>query len=227
LSHYPVLYSFRRCPYAMRARMALHYAGIQCEIREVDLKQKPPQLLEISPKGTVPVLQLSDGRIIVESLDIMLWALDQSDPAGWLRADKVTMRRLIHQNDHDFKHHLDRYKYPQRYADQEGAIPDGDSHFRLACDVLNGLEQRLTRSSFLFGNGPSLADVALFPFVRQFAAVDRAAFDALALPHLQRWLKHWLNHDYFAAIIFKHQPWQADDSPVFLITPINESAAMT
>jgi len=209
---HPILYSFRRCPYAMRARMALHYAGVQCEVREVDLRHKPSTMLDISPKGTVPALQLPDGRVIDESLDIIRWALDQSDPAGWSRPDHKAMQLLIDQNDGHFKCHLDRYKYADRYGDR-----DGKTHFRQACDFLAGLEQRLAQTVFLFGDTASLADVALFPFVRQFAAVDRAAFVALPMPHLQQWLSGWLNDAWFTSIMVKQQPWQAGDPPVFLI----------
>ena len=209
---FPVLYSFRRCPYAMRARMALHYAGVQCEIREVALKNKPQAMLDISPKATVPVLQLPDGRVIDESLDIMHWALAQSDPAGWLRPDHHGMQQLINQNDTHFKHHLDRYKYPDRYSDQ-----DGEAHFRQACAFLAGLEQRLVLAAFLFGDAPSLADVVLFPFVRQFAAVNWVAFESLPMPQLQQWLSGWLNDVRFTAIMTKQQPWQAGDPPLFLI----------
>jgi len=210
---YPVLYSFRRCPYAMRARMALHYASMQCEIREVDLKHKPQAMFDISPKGTVPVLHLPDGRVVDESLDIMAWALAQSDPADWLRPDHKAMHQLIDQNDTHFKYHLDRYKYPDRYSDQ-----DGKTYFRQACDFLAGLEQQMEQAAFLFGDMPSMADVALFPFVRQFAAVDRAAFDALPMPHLQQWLSGWLNDARFTSIMVKLLPWQAGEPPVFLIS---------
>jgi len=204
---YPVFYSFRRCPYAMRARMALYYAGIQCEVREVDLKDKPQALRDISAKATVPTLHLPDGRVIDESLDMMHWALKQSDPAGWLQHDSETMKLLIDQNDSHFKHHLDSYKYPQRY----GEACDRDAHFRHACDFLAELEQRLIRSAFLFGDAVSVADVALFPFVRQFAAVDRPAFEALPMAHLQQWLSGWVDDERFLAIMVKRKAWHADD----------------
>ncbi|MDX8407343.1 MAG: glutathione S-transferase [Mariprofundaceae bacterium] len=211
-----MLYSFRRCPYAMRARMALHYAGIQCELREILLRDKPSDMLAISPKGTVPVLQLPDGRIIDESLDIMMWALAEHDPEQWLKPPEGSldaMVELIRLNDSEFKLHLDRYKYPQR-CDAGDDMDD----FQQACHFLSGLEQRLVKSSFLFGDTASLADVALFPFVRQFAAVDRSAFDTLSLVHIQAWLNRWLDDGLFAEIMLKHQPWRRVDRPVFLIS---------
>jgi len=213
LSAYPVLYSFRRCPYAMRARMALHDAGIQCEVREVDLKDKPQALRGISAKATVPALRLPDGRVIDESLDIMAWALIQNDPAGWLQPDHSAMLQLIEQNDSHFKYHLDRYKYPERYGEQ-----NGETHFRQACDVLAALEQRLTQSVFLFGDSASMADVALFPFVRQFAAVDRSAFEALPMARLQHWLSGWVNDARFLAIMVKRKVWHMDDEISLLLS---------
>jgi len=200
----------------MRARMTLHYAGIQCELREILLKDKPPEMLAISPKGTVPALQLPDGRIIDESLDIMLWALAAHDPEQWLKPSAGClndMLELIRLNDSEFKYHLDRYKYPQRCE-----AGDEVDDFQQACHYLFRLDHRLEQSSFLFGDHVALADIALFPFVRQFAAVDRPAFDALVLPHLQRWLTCMLNDERFAAVMRKHQPWQAGDAPVVLIT---------
>ncbi len=211
----PILYSFRRCPYAMRARMTLLCAGIQCEVREVDLKHKPQALRDISAKATVPVLHLPDGRVIDESLDIMRWALSLNDPEQWFTPSVGSlneMTALIHRNDSEFKHHLDRYKYQQRYADQQGAIQgaaiqNGANYFRQACDFLTGLEQRLAQFEFLFGDMASMADVALFPFVRQFAAVDRTAFDTLPLPHLQQWLSGWVDDERFRAIMIKRKVW--------------------
>jgi len=191
----------------MRARMALYYAGIQCEIREVDLKDKPQALRDVSAKATVPVLLLADGRVMDESLDIMRWALSRHDPEQWLSPSAGNlndMNTLIHHYDSAFKYHLDRYKYPQRYGSHHA-----ETHFRQACDMLAGLEQRLTRSACLFGDTASLADVALFPFVRQFAAVDRCAFDALPLLHVRRWLSGWLADERFLAVMVKRNIWHA------------------
>jgi len=193
--------------------MALHYAGIQCVVREVDLKNKPQALLDISPKATVPVLQLPDGRVLDESLDIMRQALAENDPDGWMRADTEGMLRLVHQNDNAFKYHLDRYKYPKRF----GPDTDAGQHFSDAVVFLRDLEWRLTRHPFLFGSAASLADVALFPFVRQFAAVGQLAFDALAMTHLQQWLSAWVDDERFRAIMLKRQPWQAGDEVSLMI----------
>jgi len=198
----PILYSFRRCPYAMRGRMALDAAGIAVEHREILLKDKPAEMLAASPKGTVPVVVLPDGGVIEESLDVMLWALGQNDPENWLSppsGDRAEMDALIAANDGPFKHHLDRYKYATRY---EGAV--AEDHRAAASAHLNALEDRLSRSSQLFGDAPCLADIALFPFVRQFANTDRDWFDAQNWPNLQRWLDGHLNSDRFARIMKKH-----------------------
>jgi glutathione S-transferase len=201
----PVLYSFRRCPYAMRARMALWAAGIAAELREVKLAAKPPQLLAASPKATVPVLVLSDGTVIDESLAIMRWALAQHDPEGWLEGDDAA---LIAANDGPFKHHLDRAKYPTRYA------ADGVDHRAAALALLAPLEARLARSAQLCGERRSLTDIALFPFIRQFAAIDPAWFAAQPLPRLAAWLERHMASELFAQVMAKFAPWQAGDAPI-------------
>lgn len=199
----PIVYSFRRCPYAMRARMALHVAEVDCEYREVVLRNKPPQLLEASPKGTVPVLVLPDGTVIDESLHIMAWALAQHDPHGWRRPDiEAASDALIAVNDGPFKHHLDRYKYAQRY---EGA--QADLHRAEGLKHLQALEAQLAEGAQLFGARTSLADIAIFPFVRQFANADRVWFDAQALPRLQSWLQTHLDSQLFELIMVKREPW--------------------
>ena len=197
----------------MRARMALYDAGIACEVREVELKHKPVELLRISPKATVPVLQLPDGRVLDESLDIMLWALSEHDPHGYLSpdaADLDAMLALIHDHDGCFKYHLDRYKYPQHFE------PDGIDHFAQASRFLAALEQRLQDGRYLFGESPALADIALFPFVRQFAAVDRQLFEQLPMPGLQHWLSGWLGERSFLQIMCKRPPWQQGMAPGWL-----------
>ena len=168
----PILYSFRRCPYAMRARMALWAAGVTVELREVKLAAKPPALIAASPKGTVPVLVLADGTVIDESLDIMRWALGQNDPEGWLAGDD---RALIAANDGPFKHHLDRAKYPGRY--EEEGLSD---HRAAALALLAPLELRLQAAPWLCGESRTLTDIALFPFIRQFAAIDPAWAEPIA-----------------------------------------------
>lgn len=197
----PILYSFRRCPYAMRARLALLASGTVCEIREVVLRDKPAALVEASPKATVPVLVLSDGQVIDESLDIMRWALGRNDPDHWLEGDDAD---LIAANDGPFKHHLDRAKYPGRYAES------GD-HRALALALLEPLEARLADSPYLCGEQPMLTDFVLLPFVRQFAEIDRAWFDAQPLPALRRWLAGLLASDLFAAAMVRLPVWKAGD----------------
>lgn len=209
----PILYSFRRCPYAMRARMALWVAGITVEMREVKLADKPPELHGVSPKATVPVLVLPGGSVIDESLAIMRWALGQNDPEGWLAGDDA---ELIARNDGPFKRHLDRYKYPTRYpeeaqGDEEGLLLD---HRTAGLVILRDLDARLGGSGQLCGARRTLADVALFPFVRQFANTDRDWFDAQGLPQLEQWLEDHLASKLFAAIMRKFAPWQAGDAPV-------------
>lgn len=208
MSALPVLYSFRRCPYAIRARMALWRSGVTVELREVKLAAKPPALLAASPKGTVPVLVLADGTVIDQSLDIMRWALAQSDPEGWLAGDDAG---LIAANDGPFKYHLDRAKYPGRY-EEDGAT----DHRAAALALLAPLEARLADAPFLTGESRALADIALLPFIRQFAAIEPEWFAARPLPHLQDWLEGLLSSALFANVMGKYAPWQAGDTPVFL-----------
>jgi glutathione S-transferase len=204
----PVLYSFRRCPYAMRARMALLVSGTVCEIREVKLRDKPAEMIAASPKATVPVLVLSEGTVIEESIDIMRWALRRNDPEHWLDGDDAA---LIAANDGPFKHHLDRYKYPERHGS------DPDEHRAAGVAMLAVLEARLAGSAYLCGERRSLADAAILPFVRQFAAVDRDWFDAEPLPALRRWLMHWIESPQFARIMVNRPQWCAGDLPVRLV----------
>ena len=211
----PILYSFRRCPYAIRARMALIIAQQQCQPREVLLSDKPQDMLDVSPKGTVPVLQLPDDSILNESLDIMLWALSLIDESSWLKpeaGDLDDMLELIGRNDSDFKRHLDRYKYPERYA-QEKVKPL--RHRAAACMFLDELEDRLEDNDFLFGPSPSLADIAIFPFVRQFAATDSNWFATFESPCLQTWLNHWKDSDLFNAVMHKNEVWKPGNAATF------------
>lgn len=201
----PVLYSFRRCPYAMRARLALLASGTVCTLREVKLSAKPQELLDASPKGTVPVLVLPDGQVIDESLDIMRWALTQADPDHWLDGEDTA---LIAANDGPFKHHLDRYKYPHRYD------VDPLPHRAAGVAHLEMLEVRLSAHPFLCGAYWTMTDAALAPFVRQFAETDRAWFDALPLPAVQRWLAAFLASPMFAAIMVRWPVWKAGDAEV-------------
>ncbi len=201
----PILYSFRRCPYAMRARMAMLVSGQRCEIREVKLSAKPPELAAASAKATVPVLCLPDGRTLDESLDIMRWALGRADPEAWLDRDDPM---VIAANDGPFKHHLDRYKYPERHGS------DATLHRAEGLALLDELEQRLADRPYLCGARRGLADIALFPFVRQFAEVDRPWFDAQPLPATRHWLAGLIGSDLFVAIMVRLAPWKTGDAPI-------------
>ena len=208
----PLLYSFRRCPYAMRARLALAISQQVCVHREIKLRARPQQLLTVSPKGTVPVLVLGNGKIIEESLEIMLWTLSHHDPAGWLAlapADLEQTRALIADNDGDFKFHLDRYKYAGR---QPGEAPE--VHREKASRFLMRLQARLTGSAFLFGSEASLADMAILPFVRQFAFADRDWFDRQPWSKLRNWLDAWIASPLFESIMVKHEFWCPDSAPL-------------
>ena len=208
----PVLYSFRRCPYAMRARLALHVSGIAVEHREVTLKNKPAHMLALSPKGTVPVLWLPEaqgavgGQVLDQSLDIMLWALRQQDPLAWLPASDAGLSdglALIAHNDGPFKRQLDRYKYPNRSGLETGAA-DRDE----AALWLHTLDARLRAQAFLAGEQFGLADAAVAPFVRQYAHTDPGWFAAQAWSSLVTWLSAFEGSALFDAIMQKHAPWQ-------------------
>ncbi|MFJ2486384.1 glutathione S-transferase [Pseudomonas sp. NPDC087639] len=191
------LYSFRRCPYAMRARMALRYSGVPVDIVEVSLKAKPAEMLAISPKGTVPVLD-ADGRVIDESLEIMRWALAQNDPQDWLLEGDARIADLIEANDQVFKVHLNRYKYAERYPEQPMEV------YRTQGSLfLQKLDELLTDRDYLLADRPCLADIALLPFVRQFAHVDRDWFAQTPYVRLQAWLQHFLQSELFTAVMKK------------------------
>lgn len=192
-----LLYSFRRCPYAMRARLALRYAGVPVQIVEVSLRAKPAEMLALSPKGTVPVLCVG-GRVIEESLEIMQWALAQHDPDDWLRQGDPRVLALIAENDQVFKHRLNRYKYAERYPEQPM------EHYRAEGEVfLHKLEGLLAENDYLLAEQLSLADVALAPFVRQFAHVDREWFAGTPYRQLQAWLQRFLESPLFIAVMAK------------------------
>jgi len=211
MTGYPILYSFRRCPFAIRARMALYISGQTCELREVVLRNKPAEMIELSPKATVPVLQIETGEVLEESLDIMLWTLAKNDPGGWLQPELGTlddMMALIEEADGPFKDNLDRYKYAPRY---ENADPE--YHRTEAEKFLRVLNECMEKCKYLFGNRPALADYAIAPFIRQFASTDRAWFDAAPYPRLQKWLESFLNAKLFKQVMNKYPAWQAGDSP--------------
>jgi glutathione S-transferase len=220
----PILYSFRRCPYAMRARLALIISGIDCVVREVRLSNKPPELAAASPKATVPVLILPDGGVIDESIDIMVWAQDadyrhpESFSGSYLPSSKeskmltqVQHDDLIAINDSNFKHHLDRYKYPEKFG------CDVREHRDTGEAILQQYETLLAQSPFLSGAKPGLSDYALLPFIRQFAHVDRNYFYALPFPRLHSWLRDHLNSALFLQAMAHFPIWKEGDEVRFLI----------
>jgi glutathione S-transferase len=201
----PLLYTYRRCPYAMRARMALLVAGLPFDAHEIVLRHKPPGLLSASPKGTVPVLVLPDGGVIEQSWDIVRWALNHPDAqpeasTWWSAADTEDNRRLLDLNDTGFKHHLDRYKYPERFGEVTPADKDrlqAEHRNQAVKLLLEPLELRLQQAPFLGGSTPCATDIGIFPFVRQFAAVDEAWFASLPCPRVRAWLQGWLGSALF------------------------------
>ena len=206
----PVLYSFRRCPYAIRARLALHISGIAYELREILLRDKPPAMLAASPKGSVPVLVVPDGQIIDESWDIMQWALQQHDPENWLGDGEgylIAAMPLVVANDGGFKAALDRYKYADRYPEQPHWC------YRSECELfLQQLEARLQVSRYLLGDRLSIADAAIIPFIRQFAAVDHSWFRLSPYPRLRHWSDLLINSPLFDAVMQKFPVWQGGGS---------------
>ncbi|MGB7430882.1 MAG: glutathione S-transferase [Ahrensia sp.] len=207
----PILYSFRRCPYAMRARLALLTTGTTVELREIVLRDKPAAMIETSPKATVPVLVLPDDTVIDESREIAEWALSQHDPHGWLNADRAEIAALIDHNDGPFKQALDRYKYPNRYDGEEG---DRHQQRALCAATIENYEARLRSHSWLLGDNATWADYAVLPFVRQFAHVDRNWFWAQNWPHVVAWLDAFLASDLFQGVMEKRAPWQPGADPV-------------
>jgi glutathione S-transferase len=203
MSDLPILYSFRRCPYAMRARMALAAAGAEVMLREVLLKDKPAELLAASPKATVPVLVLSDGRVIEESLDVMQWALEYRDPFGWLEGEALESD-WVSACDGDFKHWLDRYKYADRHPEHTA-----EDYRKNAEAFIQKLEDRLSGADWVVGDAASAVDVALFPFIRQFAGVDPSWWQQAPYPNVRQWLENWLNSALFSAIMAKYPRWES------------------
>ncbi|WP_332751940.1 glutathione S-transferase N-terminal domain-containing protein [Hydrogenophaga sp.] len=206
----PILYSFRRCPYAIRARLALCQAGVAVELREVALSSKPAELLEASAAGTVPVLQITSGQVIAQSLDIMRWALGQRDPQGWLvHADSSDHAALIDTCDGAFKQALDGYKYAERHP-QRSAHAWRDEAVRC---LVAPLEGHLAEAPQLGGARPCLTDAAIFPFVRQFAAVDAAWWAASPWAATRRWHDAWAGSALMAACMHKVPRWQPGAPP--------------
>jgi len=206
----PILYSFRRCPYAMRARLALALSNTRVELREVELKNKPDALRIISPKATVPVLQIEteEGRedVIDESIDIAYWALLNNDPYRLLPNSqelREEVKQLIHTNDNEFKSALDRYKYFDRYPEFSQAQYRGQGE-----TFLHQLNSRLEKHKFILSDKISIADIAIMPFIRQFAHVDIDWFKSSRYEHVINWLNFWLESNVFQSIMKKYKPWQ-------------------
>ena len=196
----------------MRARMALLYASINLELREVLLKAKPEKMLAISAKGTVPVLELADAVVLDESYEIIRWALEQNDPKNWLSAElEADIDDLVARNDGQFKTDLDHYKYWQRFP------AESREQYRARGELfLAELEILLTKQTYLLAERITLADIALFPFIRQFAFVDKDWFDRSPYPKLRAWLEQLLVSELFLAVMKKSSPWQDGDSPIAL-----------
>ena len=198
-----ILYSYRRCPYAMRARMALKYAGIEVEHREIELRNKPQSMLLASPKGTVPVLCV-DNLVLDQSLDIMHWAISQSDPEGWGSVDSVIAQAWVAKNDGPFKVLLDQYKYPNRYPELDQAVVLNEA----LQIMLLPMEQALQVTQYLMGDKLTWVDVAIFPFIRQFSMVDAKKFEQLPISATKKWLSQQLNSELFQSVMHKHPVWR-------------------
>ena len=198
----PILYSYRRCPYAIRARMALRYADIDVEHREIELRNKPQSMLQASPKGTVPVLCLGD-QVLDQSMDIVRWAIRQSDPDGWGNLDDALAQAWIDKNDGPFKALLDQYKYPNRFPELD---PEVVLHEALELMLLP-MERTLQNSQYLMSDQISWIDIAIFPFIRQFSMVDPKQFEQLPIPAVKAWLTQHLESELFNTVMHKHPVW--------------------
>ena len=210
---YPILYTFRRCPYAMRARLAIKASGVIVEIREVKLKNKPEELLNISPKATVPVLYISSKKIIEESLDIMKWALEINDPLKLLKQEKlnrIEVHNTFNKLENDFKQNLDRYKYSSRF-DQPNPELYRDKNLK----ILNEFNNLLQHNKGIYSSHLSLLDYAIFPFIRQFRNVNSVWFDSLELKFLKSWLYELIDSDEFSSIMKKNLIWEPNQKPIY------------
>jgi len=208
MTQHPILWTFRRCPYAMRARLAIMSAGVAVELREILLRDKPHAFLQTSSSGTVPALRVDD-QVLDESLDIMIWALRQNDPQRLLDMPEDGWH-LIATNDGPFKAALDHTKYATRYPDL-----DAQAERAKASAYLARLDRQLAGGMWLFGERPTLADLALLPFVRQFAHIDRAWFHAQDWPHLIAWLDRFLDSEAFVRVMNKYTPWSEGDTRIW------------
>lgn len=208
----PILYSFRRCPYAMRARMVLLHSKIQCEIREIKLSNKPKEMLAISPKGTVPVLILENGDILDESLDVMLWAIEQGNLRNLFNLGKKEILDLIKINDGEFKDAIDRYKYSSLYPEKPMI-----EYRKMGELFLEKIESYLERNKFIFGKNISLADLAIFPFIRQFCRVDIDWFNSSLFKKIKEWTLFFEGSENFIDIMRKIKPWTTGDKPTLFL----------
>ena len=210
---YPILYTFRRCPYAIRTRMVIKLSQITVEIREIELKNKPREFLELSPKGTVPVLLTDSGQVLEESLDIINWALDSNDPNNLLsecNLSKSQFKELLKKLDDDFKINLDKYKYPNRY---QGV----DRNFNRDANLnfLANLDNILKTSEYINCNHLTLIDYLIFPFIRQFRNVDENWFDCLNFNYLKKWLNNLMESEDFKSIMKKYTVWNSNQIPIY------------
>lgn len=212
MQNYPVLYSFRRCPYAMRARLAIYKAQIKCELREVVLKEKPESMTVISNKGTVPVLLTMEEHVIDESIDVMRWALAKYDPDDWMNEDESQSQYLVDYNDNEFKYFLDRYKYHVGYPEQP------QKYYRTNAEAfLNILEQHLkaNNGNAILGDRLTFVDIAIFPFIRQFSKVDIDWFQSSPYENLKKWTNDFEQSDLFQSCMKKYKQWLPDHDPVY------------
>lgn len=210
---YPILYSFRRCPYAMRARLAIKASGIIVEIREVELKNKPKEFLGISPKATVPIVCISSKQIIEESLDIMEWALKINDPLKLLKYEKlnrIEIHNILNKLENEFKQNLDRYKYSSRFD-----LPSPKLYRDKNLQTLNEFNNLLQNNKGICSSHLSLLDYAVFPFIRQFRNVNSVWFDSLELKFLQTWLYELIDSDEFSSIMKKYEIWNPNQKPIY------------
>ena len=210
---YPILYSFRRCPYAMRARLAIKASGLIVEIREVELKNKPKEFLNISPKATVPIVCISSKQIIEESLDIMEWALKINDPLKLLKHEKlnrIEIHSILNKLENEFKQNLDRYKYSSRFD-----LPNPKLYRDKNLQTLNEFNNLLQNNKGICSSNLSLLDYAVFPFIRQFRNVNSVWFDSLELKFLQTWLYELIDSDEFSSIMKKYEIWKPNQKPIY------------
>ncbi len=209
----PILYSLRQCPYAMRARLGILHAQQVVELRDIDMNNKPQEMLSISPKGTVPVLELNKGSIIDESIEIMVWALTQSDPSNLLYSydqnQLPMMLELIENNDITFVGALQKYRAASRYHD------DNETECRdMCCEWLREIEQRLSQHAYIMGKTPSLVDYAILPFIRQFSRVDKKWYAQAPFPYLRGWLVNHYNDPTFSKAMVGYPKWSINSDPV-------------